>query len=402
MTPRKTIVTLIFIILLVMVTTGCWNRRELNDLAIVMAIGVDKQGKEYQVSAQVVVPGEVGKKGTSVGAAPVVTYQTSGPSMFECMRKMTTISPRKLYMSHVRILIIQENIAKEGLQNVLDFFFRDPEFRPDFYVAIAKKHKASEILGIFTQLEKIPANKLLLSLETSEKRWAPTVAVHLDELISAIVTPGINPVLTGVTIVGDKEKGKTKENIESIIPPAKLVFTDIGVFQKDKLIGWFNEPESKGYNYIMGNVTSTVGHVLFEKKEKIILELLRTKSEIKADIVDGKPVVEVNITAQGNVAEVEGKINLLTPASMGQLEKALEKRIKTLTDLAIRKAQKKLHTDVFGFGSAIHRANPALWKKMQKDWNKRFANLKINVKVEGKLKLTGKVNQSFIQELNKK
>ncbi|WMT41390.1 hypothetical protein RE628_02140 [Paenibacillus sp. D2_2] len=39
--------------------TGCWNRRELNELAIAVGLGLDKDGDKYQVSIQVVNPSEV-------------------------------------------------------------------------------------------------------------------------------------------------------------------------------------------------------------------------------------------------------------------------------------------------------------------------------------------------------
>ncbi len=37
----------------------------------------------------------------------------------------------------------------------------------------------------------------------------------------------------------------------------KLRFTDIGVFNGDRLVGWLNEEEAKGCNYIRGAVKRT-------------------------------------------------------------------------------------------------------------------------------------------------
>lgn len=42
--------------------SGCWDRRELDRLAIAVAVGIDKADDEYQVSAQVVVPSEMSVK----------------------------------------------------------------------------------------------------------------------------------------------------------------------------------------------------------------------------------------------------------------------------------------------------------------------------------------------------
>jgi hypothetical protein len=166
--------------------TGCWSRHELNDLAIAVGIGIAKTGDQYQVSAQVVLPSQIaGSKGGSP-QAPVNLYKASGSTVYEALRKITTISPRKIYISHLRILVLGEDLAKEGISDVLDFFSRDTETRNDYFIVVAKDAKASDALKILTNLEKVPAVRLFTSLETSEKYWAPTSTVTLGTLITEL------------------------------------------------------------------------------------------------------------------------------------------------------------------------------------------------------------------------
>jgi spore germination protein KC len=56
---------------MVVLLSGCWNQRELNKIAIVMAMGVDKveQTDNYRVSFQVVNPGAVASGQTGWGDA---------------------------------------------------------------------------------------------------------------------------------------------------------------------------------------------------------------------------------------------------------------------------------------------------------------------------------------------
>lgn len=53
---------LFLILALVLLLTGCWNRRELNELAIAVGMGIDKQGDQFRVSLQVVDPGKASAK----------------------------------------------------------------------------------------------------------------------------------------------------------------------------------------------------------------------------------------------------------------------------------------------------------------------------------------------------
>lgn len=161
----------------------------MNDLAIAVGIGIDKIGDEYQVSVQVVEPGQIaGTKGSS--QAPVNLYQMAGSTVSEALAKITTISPREIYISHLRMLILGEALAKEGISDVLDFMSRSTEARNDYFIVVAKDAKAGDALKILTSLEKVPSIRLFSSLETSAKEWAPTSTVTLGELITDLVAKG--------------------------------------------------------------------------------------------------------------------------------------------------------------------------------------------------------------------
>ncbi|XEC95549.1 Ger(x)C family spore germination protein [Paenibacillus tarimensis] len=388
------------LILVMTVNTGCWNRRELNELAIEVAAGIDKSGDNYRITTQVVNPGEVAAGEGGTGRTPVTVYQATSGTLFEARRKMTTISPRKIYLSHLRMVVIGEELAREGISEILDFLLRDHEQRPDFFVVVAKGTTAENVLKILTPLEKIPANKLFYSLRTSEKAWAPTSGVTLDVLISDLVSTGKHPVLTGLKVKGSQETGENKENIEEIAPPAQLQYSGLGVFKNDKLVGWLNEPESKGYNYIMDNVKSTVGHLPCPKGGKVVLEVIRNKGKIKGKVKNGKPEVDVEIRTETNVGEVACRnLDLTKTKTIYEMEATVEQIIKKLAEKAIKKAQKKYKADIFGFGEAIRRADPKFWKSVKKNWDREFADLPVNVKVDVKIRRTGTVSQSFMKDL---
>lgn len=125
------------------VVSGCWNRRELDTLGIQLGTAIDKVGNQYRVSVQVVIPSELSAKAGGGGRSPVAMYEATAPTVFEAFRKLTETSSRKIYSAHIRVLIIGESLAREGIANVLDLLSRNPEARTDFYLMIA--HKAPPI-----------------------------------------------------------------------------------------------------------------------------------------------------------------------------------------------------------------------------------------------------------------
>ncbi|UPG65796.1 Ger(x)C family spore germination protein [Metabacillus endolithicus] len=265
---------------------------------------------------------------------------------------------------------------------------------------MAKNTTAENILSILTSIEKIPANNMVSSLETSEKTWAPSTAVTLDELIQVLVTEGKNPVLTGIEIIGDPKSGHTQQNLETIDPTAYLKYSGLAVIKNDKMVGWLNQEESKGYNFIMDNVKNTVSDVTCPKEGKFNFEIIRSKTEVKAMLENETPKIEISIKSEGNVGEVKCDIDLTKQQTITELEKAIEKDFINLVETAIKKVKEDYSTDIFGFGDAVHRADAKAWKTLKSDWNeKHFSDLEVSVKADVKIRRLGKITNSFINEI---
>lgn len=381
--------------------TGCWSRHELNELAIAVGAGVDKKGDKYRLSLQVVDPGEVASKRGGTSGSPATLFTAEADTIFEAARKMTRTAPRKIYFSHLRMFIIDEVLAKEGIGPVLDFLSRDHEFRTDFYIVVTKGSTAEDVLKIMTPLEDIPSNKLYFSLESSEKNWSPSLTVTLDELVQNFTLKGKQPVLTGLMITGNKKLGKTKRNIENIETYSRLQYSGLAAFKGDKLIGWLNDNQSRGYNFILGLVQSSVGHVPCGGEGKVVTEIIRTSTKMKGRIHQGEPAIDIRLNIEGNVAEVSCKgLDLTKTSTLTEIERKAEQKIKGFMDSVIEKVQKEFKTDIFGFGEAIRRAHPAAWKSMKEDWEERyFPELPFNIEVDFKIRRLGTVGNYFLEEM---
>lgn len=390
---------IVILILAMLPLTGCWNRRELNELAIAVGIAIDKAGSGYRVSAQVVEPNEIaGKKGGAV--TPVTMYQSTGKSIFEAARKMTTVSPRKIYFSHLRMLVISEEVARDGIRNVLDFLSRDHELRTDYFIAVSRHATAENTLKILTPIERIPAFKLYSTLEASEKAWAPTTTVTLDELLNTIAAAGRQAVLTGLQVKGNQKLGETRENVQMVKVGAQLQTSGIAVFKADKLVGWLNEDESQAYTYINNTLDSTSGIVKCPGGGTVTTETIRSETKLKGKMLDQVPHIYINVRSEVNIAEVQCSLDLTKASTITKLETAANAEIKGNIERTVKTVQSKYKSDIFGFGEVIRRADPKAWRTLKQDWDQTFQHAVIHVKVENKIRRLGTVNNSFIKELD--
>lgn len=82
--------------------------------------------------------------------------------------------------------MLGEDLAKEGIQEPLDFIARDHEFRNDFNVIMSYEATAKEVLNVLTPIEKVPANKIVNSLRTSEHAWGSIMTITIDELVNTL------------------------------------------------------------------------------------------------------------------------------------------------------------------------------------------------------------------------
>ncbi len=351
-------------------------------------MGVDKKENKILFSQQVVNPGAITSQGGAASSdAPVTLFQRTGNSIQEAGRAMITSSTRKVYTAQLQMLIIGEELAKEGISDILDHILRDHQYRRDFFVVIARGTKAENILKVYTLIDRIPADKMKRSLETSSKAWGTTASIKMDQFMSDIISNGKEAVLTGIKVQGNRNLGETTKNGQQIDPSAQLQYNGLAVFKKDRLVGWLNEEESKGYNYIQGEIKSTP--VVFpcpRGKKKITVEVLRTQEETQFKKINGIPQIDIKISFEGNVDDVQCAIDLSKPETIAQLEKLTERSIKRTIVAALKAAQKKYNSDIFGFRDVINRTNPKYFEKLQKDWDQEFPDLQVNVDVKGDIR----------------
>ncbi|PTM58109.1 Ger(x)C family spore germination protein [Desmospora activa] len=381
--------------------TGCWNRREMNQLSIAGMLGVDKIGDEYIVSAQVINPGKVFlPEGGGTNQSPVITYIENGETLFEAFRKLTQKFPRKLYLPYVQVVIIGEDLAKEGITRPLDVLVRDHNVRPDLYLAVAKGTTALSLVKILTPLEEIPAIKLTRSMEISSQQWAETSKVKLYQLASDLVHPGIQTHLPGIEVIGNPDEGENTDTLNKSTLSTFLRIDGIAVFWDGKLKGWLNQRESEGFNFAKGEVNSTLVDVpCGEQGGKVGMEVVRTKSTIEGDMVRRRPRGRIAVEVEANVAEVECPIDLNDPSVIDDLVRQTEQAIAKKVNQSLERLQHQYHSDIFGFGVALQRSHPQQWRRWEKQWDRVFSQMPIKVDIDVEIRQLGSLGNTLEREL---
>lgn len=380
----KTAVCIIFVISL----SGCWNNRELDTLGIVMGVGVDKsEGPgRIQLTVQVVKPGEISsskKSGNSGGSSAAFWNVTgTGDTIFSTIRDLTNQSSRKLFFPHNQVLIFGRSLAEEGLQGYVDFFARDPETRLNIWILVSEG-SAAEILSVKSELEKIPANNISKLVKGKNTSASQGPSVRFRDLITRLMSKTTAPVAPMIKITGEGEEKAVE-------------LSGTAVFKKDKMVGVMDKTEGRGLLWVLGEVEG--GTIEVQENESIIsMEVVRASAEITPEFSDGKIKIKVDITEEGNLAEETGTQNLSGLGEITSLENKKADVIRGEVMAALRKAQ-GLDADVFAFGDAVHQHYPKEWKDLEGKWDEIFPTIEVQVNVQSKLRLMGRISSPTVPE----
>lgn len=370
---------------------GCTDYRELNNLAIVTGIAIDMDNDEYKVST-LISNSQKANESSKEGDAGTVVYSGKGKSISEALKKIDTQLPKKLYFNHLAVVVVSEKVAKKGLDNITDYFFRSPESTKRFYLIMAKEDKAEDIIKILTPLETFPSQNIKLNIESTNENTAISVSMTYSKFVENTLKKGIEPYLPTISINGNPKKGSENKNLESSDLKANVELKSLALFKNTKFIGYASDDESRGIN-IVNNVINEMIVTIKCGEKNAVIAISQLKNKKTLNLNNGNPIIKIDINAKGAIQETMCNIDLKDPKKIEKLEKETEKKIKKLAQMGINRAI-ELETDIFGFGNFIYKHNPKYFNNI-KNWNGKIKDLNIKINVNVDLDTKGTIKQSI-------
>jgi spore germination protein KC len=387
MIPMKVLKIATLIVLSLLLLSGCWNRTEINDIAIVTAVGLDLlEDDNMRLSLQVAVPAQLGQATgpTQRGKSTFIVSELGG-TISEAFRRLQEKLPRRIFFSHSRVLIIGEDLARNGVSHILDFYARYQEPRMHSSIIVAKGN-AVDILKQEPTLENVSAEE---ANELIKRKVGLMISIR--DFLDMLLTEGVEPVAPQFVLepLEVKSDSQTKE---------KQAINGAAVFKGDKLVGWMDDVETRGILWLRNEMKQGVITVNIDEERgggKISTNIIRTESDIVPDLKDGKITITIKTRAEMNVLENASEVNLGDPENIDKLEKEIEKEIKDRMRMTLDKAQGELGSDIFGFGEALYKKYPKEWNNTYKEkWDDEFPELEVIVKPKVFVRRVGLIRHS--------
>lgn len=383
-------IKILLVIFLIFISTGCYNYRELTKLAITSAIGINKTDDGYELIIQVVNTQKTGSDSNSAGDTPkFIIYKKKGRTIQEALRNIILESPRRLYLNHMALLVISEEVAEDDMSNIIDIFARDSEFRKQFLVLISKEKDTSDVLSVLTPLETLNAKKIKDSLYMDKAYLGITNIVNFEDLLNSYINNRMDIALSSIELEGNEDKGEKDDNIKQSNPDARAILSGLAVFKDNKLKGYLDITDSINVSYINDTIDNTIYTYECGENKYTSIEVVSNNTNIIVDKDNNE--IKINIKNKANINEINCKINLQDEDEIIKLEKDIEQDMKKSIYNTIDKLVNEYESDICGFKELIYKSYPKYYKELKEKYGDDILK-NINFKVDVDLTLSAKGN----------
>jgi spore germination protein KC len=386
-------------LLLALTLTGCWDRQELNEISIITGLAIDKgQNHTYKLTVEALNTVALNPKKAGNQAASI-TFGFEGDSIAELTKRMNEGLSRRPVYSHMRTLVIGKDVAEAGLMQFLNFMERNREIRNDFNLIIANNTPAADILEITYHLQRVSTLKINSQIESMLDMWGGDPNVHLEDFLNALVSPGREPVTAVMSIEGSPKKGNSNKNMEQVEPSTIVVLDGMAVFKGMRYLGLLSEHNARNYLWIVNELKNTSITVPCDEKLINTIHVFHSKTKVKAQYKANKPVINVDIKFESRLDASQCKVDYSKTNNYVALEKNISAAVEKSIKQTIARVQQQYKVDIFGFGEHMERQDYHEFKPMKKDWNEEFTRADIEVSVTAKVRRSGLIMKSILNEI---
>lgn len=366
----------ILLIFLTFICTGCYNYKELNELGIVSAMGISKDGDLYNLDIQLLNVLDSEKSG--LNKSPITVISGQGVTIFEAARSMNKKTSKVFFLADVDYVFLDQSVLNDGLDEIMDFLIRDTRLSLNFLVVTSTENKSLDILSSISHFDTNSANNLYDAVMNSEIRYGGINSLHVRELINNYYAKGKYTIFPNVYI---KDTSKSSEN-DSLEDSKSESYVEVKnmVFFKDKEAIELTDEETKGVNFLRNKIKNATLTIECDGGY-FTIETLESKMKLKSKLNIDQLNVNGNVGAE--IVYYGCKDNLDNADVLKSISKKAEKEVESYITKAFNKS-KKYNYDFLGLGNYIYKNNYKYFDFENKDWNKdglNKLNLKYNIDV---------------------
>ena len=379
------------ILFVLLFCNGCWDKKELNQLALARVMAVDYAEELYQVTLQLILPTAGEETITSENFWAVSGF---GASVGEALQQIALEAPRQLYLDHLDLVLLGEGVLKHNVEQGLDYLLKENVLRRRTGL-LAVQGNAGALLSESAELTKMDIFYMDNLLNEQSRRIRGT-----DTDINAYYLStynGLQDTMVIPRIVINREDDKVKS----------LRLDGAALAQNGTLTTWKDREWVRGYYWIVGgrevitlkydeltnaeddarrSDTDSTGQLTVPwQNRQVVIELQKKKCEW--ELVSDTPL-EVKAKLRGTIKIISGYDSWKNSEDADyigtQIQRRVEERALEQITATVRQAQEN-QTDPFRLGRWLYAWHPKLVQT--EHWLKQFVTIPIRFEIETQVEL---------------
>lgn len=358
---QKFFAIFILAVLLVVASTSYYGIQGIDNLAYVVAIGLDAgKGNNIKLSLQISVPngGEGGSSSSSQSSSALV-------NTIECSSISTGIAlfnsylGKEVNLSHCKVVVISEELASKGISKYLYTLTNDIQFRTDSNIIISKCDASAFLKYSTPELDKVSARYYEIA-PTSSEYTGYTESITCNEFFTAINATTSEPVAILGSINTD-DTHNTSQDTDSSYTAGETPITGntsietmgLAVFNGDKFVGELNGIESICHLIISNKLKNAQIRIPSPIEELDYIDLyieLKKNTKNSLYLVNSSPYITSNVKITARIHSMNQNIDLDDDSLVANIEKYAENYLKENISSYLYKTSKELHADIDSFG----------------------------------------------------
>lgn len=406
---------ILIVILQCIILTGCFDKREPDDMAYPIALGFDKGStNELRMTMQIAVPtniagGESGGGGDGESSSTVIAVET--PSIYSGLNMLNSFISKQINLSHIKVIVFSQEIAQEGISKYLHAMIRNKEFRPNVSIIVSRCSAEEFIDAVKPKLETNPAKYYELLLD-AYRYTGFTTDTQLIDFYNKSERSSVQPV----AVLADVSKYKSSDEFDLSSSTYKekgrsfplegdfkagdlpklgglnIEIMGLAIFDGGKMVGELDGEETS-YNLMVEGKFNSMYFTMpdpIKKDDLVVLQLRRSRlTEKKVEMIGDKPKLIVKVHLEGDILSVQSGINYESGENVKLLQSATEAYIKDGIIKYLDKSTKVFKTDTNGFGNKV-KGKFLTWQEWQEfDWLSKYKEATYDVEVDVAIRRPG-------------
>lgn len=364
---RTVLFSLLFFLLLQL--SGCGllpERRELEQLLIVQTVGVDYAPGGVKLSLAAAAGQEQPE--------PPPALTGSGPTFSAALERIRDSSvEEELFTGHVRSLLVGEEAAERGLEDLLGTVCRSADLRLDMPLYLVRGGTAERLMqGAGSESRGV--TEILRAADTRRERQQGIRGGCAGTILRSLIRRG------GALAPALRYEKAAEDGGMTAVPAG------YGVLADGKLCAWIEADEALGADLLLGGTAGRTLDVLDLEGMPATLMLQQGSCRLQPVWDEDGALRGLDVTAQVRAAVLETAADSAVGTEAyddhmtAQLESAVSDRIGRILRL-----ERQLSLDFLGLEEPLRLASPEHWQQLTEPLGDLLPGLEISITVRGEL-----------------